>query len=380
MSLELIVICSVLIVLAVATPFINNLFRLPRTDENGKDDSSASLPPLSIVIVASNNAPELRANLPKIFKQDYPPGYDVIVVIDKKEDSTEEVLKHFMSVYPNLYTTFIPGSSRYISRRKLAVTVGVKAAKHEWIVMTDASCAPATDRWLAAMASHCADDVDLVLGYSLYDEGTSRRQLFERMSRELYILGEARRGTAYRSEGNNIMFRKSLFINGRGYEGNLRYSIGEYDFLVNKYSTGDNTAVELSPEAWITELDGGSRQWKGKRVCYIETRRHLQRTFKHYLPAAIDKTAALVNSILIIAAIIVSVCLSQWIMLAAALSALVITIVLRTLIGRKAVGRYCPAVAAWRIVPLEIGMMLGNIGCGIKHGMTDKSDFICHKV
>lgn len=376
----MIVICSVLIVFAVATPFLNTLFRLPRNEEKPGDNPSASLPPLSIVIVASNNAPELRTNLPKIFEQDYPSGYEVIVVIDKKEDSTEEVLKHFMSVYSNLYTTFIPGSSRYISRRKLAVTVGVKAAKHEWIVMTDASCAPTTDKWLAAMASHCTEDVDLVLGYSLYDKEASRLHLFERMSRELYILREAQRRAAYRSEGNNIMFRKSLFINGRGYEGNLRYSIGEYDFLVNKYSTIGNTVVELSPEAWITEIPGGDKQWTGKRVCYIETRRHLDRTFRHYLPATIDKAAALLNSILIITAIIVSACLSQWIMLAAALSAMVITIVLRTLIGSKAVAKYCPAIAAWRIVPLEIGMVLANMGHSIKHGRADKSDFICHKV
>lgn len=376
----MIVICSVLIVLAVATPFLNTLFRLPRNEEKPADDPQTSLPPVSVVIVASNNAPELRTNLPKIFAQDYPSDYEVIVVIDKKEDTTEEVLKHFMSVYSNLYTTFIPGSSRYISRRKLAVTVGVKAAKHEWIVMTDASCAPTTDKWLATMASRCAEDVDLVLGYSLYDEEECRLHLFERMSRELYVLREAQHRAAYRSEGNNIMFRKSLFINGRGYEGNLKYSIGEYDFLVNKYSTADNTVVELSPEAWVTEFSGSEKQWMSKRVCYIETRRHLERTFRHYLPAAIDRAAAWVNSILIIAAIAVSACLSQWIMLASALSALFITIVLRTLIGRKAVRRYCPTIAAWRIVPLEIGMMLANIGHGLRHGRADKSDFICHKV
>ena len=40
-------------------------------------------------------------------------------------------LKQLKNDYPQLYTTYIPASSHYVSRRKLALTVGMKAAKSE---------------------------------------------------------------------------------------------------------------------------------------------------------------------------------------------------------------------------------------------------------
>ena len=152
-SVTTIIICAILIVAAFITPLINIFFRKVEDEESATDDSQ--LPCLSVLLTVQDNARELEQHLPAMLTQDYPAGFEVIVVVGKGEDDTDDVLKKLSATYPNLYTTFIPDSSRYMSRKKLAVTLGVKAARHEWILMTEASCQPASDQWLKTMARHC---------------------------------------------------------------------------------------------------------------------------------------------------------------------------------------------------------------------------------
>ncbi len=144
------IICALLLLLAAVTPFVNPFFRKPE-EKSGNGCDREGLPPLSVVIYARDNARELKANLPSLLSQAYPPGFEVIVVVDDKtEHETTAVLEQY-GMHPNLYKTFLPKSSRYMSRRKLAITIGVKAAKNEWIVLTDAECRPLSDKWLATM-------------------------------------------------------------------------------------------------------------------------------------------------------------------------------------------------------------------------------------
>lgn len=382
-----IVVCAVAVAVSAAAPFLNTLFRLPAgagESDGGSgtlgDESSEALPPLSVIVVACDNAVELRSNMPFILGQTYPAGYEVIVAVEKSDDDTEAVIKGIADRYDNFYATYVPRSSRYMSRRKLAVTLGVKAAKSEWIVMTDASCAPRSDRWLRTMASNCADGVNIVMGYSGYSSETRCGYRFERLRREIYLLREAQRGTAYRAEGNNIMFRKSEFMEGKGYEGNLKYTRGEYDFLVNKYARKGRTAVELRRTAWVDECAPTKKEWISKRLCCIETRKRLIRSLRHRLLHAADVAAVVLNVVAIAAAAVAAALSRTWILAAAAAFALVLAVVLRSVIGGRAMRAFGMGIGAWRTVLLEAGMAWRNWLYSIRYHRTDKADFICHKV
>ena len=112
----------------------------------GKDEVhfGRELPPLSVVICARNESENLRRNLPTILKQDYP-DFEVIVINDGSTDESEDLLSALEEEYPNLYHSFTPDSARYISRKKLALTLGIKASKHDWLVFTEADCAPVSN-------------------------------------------------------------------------------------------------------------------------------------------------------------------------------------------------------------------------------------------
>lgn len=374
-----IIICALLLVLAAATPFINPFFRKPE-DKDGNGAAPETLPQLSVVVFARDNACELRDNLPALLSQDYPAGFEIIVVVDDKtEHETAAILEQY-AAHPSLYTTFVPGSSRYMSRKKLAITIGVKAAKNEWIVLTDAECRPLTDKWLATMARNCTAGTSLVMGYSNYSASAKPYLRFERLRDELYCMRRAVRGTALRTSGNNLMFRKSDFMEHRGFEGNLKYLRGEYEFIVNKHAREGATAVETSPGAWVEEMPPTKKAWKNRHLFHCENRRHLARTMRHDMLYAADMGAMYVNAAAITAAAAYSCITENIAVAAAAFAALVISAALRTAIACRAVSRFGAGIRRGSIIFYEAALLLSDIKYGVLYMLSDKNDFISHKI
>jgi len=352
------------------------------------EETSPQLPAISIVMAAHDHERELEQHLPILMEQDYPAGFEVIVVVSKGEDNTDDVLKYFSAKYKHLYTTFIPDSSRYMSRKKLAITLGVKAAKNEWIMMTEAHSIPASKNWLREMAKNCDEDRNLVIGYSNYEDESSDYQRFERLYFQRYLLRESQRRTTYRCDSTNMMFRKSHFLEGRGFEGNLKYLRGEYDFIANKYASPLSTAVELAQDAWTIEDAPSAKSWKNKHLFYLETRQHLKRSFRHRLIFFNDMLALHLNWICILAGIIISTILlildsmnvNGWIIAAATLIALIISITLRMIFAKKGVAQFSEEIPTWKLLPYEISICWHQLYYKFKYKMADQYDFISHKI
>lgn len=119
----------------------------------------------SIVMSVYDQAPDLEANLPAFLTQEYEPGYEVIVVDETSTDNTEDVLKILKNEYPHLYTTFLPKPNRQVIRRKLAINIGAKAAKNEWVIITKIENTPTAPDILEAISQVLDRDAELTLGY-----------------------------------------------------------------------------------------------------------------------------------------------------------------------------------------------------------------------
>ena len=385
-SVTTIVICAIIIVAAVITPMVNIFFRKVGNRQEVTDDSQ--LPCLSVLLTVQDNARELEQHLPAILTQDYPAGFEVIVVVSKGEDDTDDVLKKLSATYPNLYTTFIPDSPRYMSRKKLAVTLGVKAARHEWILMTEARFQPASDQWLKTMARHCQETTDMVIGYANYDQEASDYKRFECLQEQCYILRRANRSTAFRCEPGNLLFRKSLFLDNRGFEGNLKYVRGEYDFIVNKFAEKGNTVIETSPEAWVIEDAPTKKTWKNRHLYLMETKRHLKRSFCSLLPYRLDHLLMHLNYLLIIGCACYGYWLMRqgnglsepWVLWGTAIGGFLITIVMRIIFARKTCLQFDEDIPFWKIIPFEVSRCWRNLIWRIRYFFSDKYSFICHKV
>lgn len=373
-----IVICAVLVVLALLSSFLDTFFRKVRAGGDGPSGPVTPCRPVSVIVVADNNAEDLRANLDSLLSQDYEPGYEVIVVVDKDEDGTGDFLKAY-GKRPNLYTTFVPDSSRYMSRRKLAITLGVKAAKNELILLTDATCRPVSDKWISVMASRLDEGTDIVMGYSNYIHEAGLFKVFYRFHCEYSNFREACNGAAYGMAGNNIMFRKDVFMAGNGFQGNLKYLRGEYVFLVNKYAGQGNAAVETSCEGRVEDRVPTRKEWHSVNLFYRETRRHLDRSFSHRLAFNLDMFSLYAGLVAGAGSAVYAMLTQMWLMLPFSAVALFLPVVVRLLNARRAMRLFGESVPLWKVFPFELRLVWHNLRYAISYRFTDKYEFTSHK-
>ena len=108
-------------------------------------DEAMPLPALSVIVLTSGCDAELLAsNIPLMMSQNYP-DFEIIVVNADASESVDDAMTLLQVEYPQLRSTFIPDSTANVSKRKLGITLGVKAAKNDIVVVTSAKCRPQSD-------------------------------------------------------------------------------------------------------------------------------------------------------------------------------------------------------------------------------------------
>lgn len=254
-----------------------------------------ALPPLSVVIIAHNQAKALRRHLPAILQQDYD-RFEVIVVNTGSTDDTKDVLERFEFQYANLHHTFTPHSARDISLERLALTLGIRAANYEWVVMTRPDCEPASAQWLTrigetivepsrSIQSPSLSTPDIVIGQARFAESRhawgSRKVSFLRLWNDMHAFEHILLGhTAIRADGCNLAYRKSYFLERNGFSEHQSLEMGAEELLVNYNATRSNTALVLAPSATVFQDPlTDERVWLNRRIYDRETRHHQRHTW-----------------------------------------------------------------------------------------------------
>ena len=282
-----------------------------------KEKKESETPPLSVILVAKDEASDLRKNLPAILEQDYP-SFEVIVIYDQSAgDECEDVLKILQEKYPHLHHSFIPDSARYISHKKLGITMGIKASHHEWLVFTEPNCAPTSNQWLRKMARNFTSDTDIVLGYSNYEKAKgwfNRKITFDTLLNSMRYLGMAINGHPYMGCGRNMAYRKSLYYQQKGFASHLNLQRGEDDIFVNQMANGKNTKVEASAESVMrisTPLY--KKTWREEKLSYTMTSRYYKGA-AHYL-VGFEACSRLLFLAMVIVCLVFGILTQDWIMI-----------------------------------------------------------------
>ena len=208
---------------------------------------STSKKPVSVIICARNEAENLAKFLPSVLEQDYP-DYEVIVVNDCSEDNTYKVLGEYLIKYPHLKISNINKDPKFTHNKKFAQFIGIKAAKNNILVFTDADCKPESAKWLEGMTSHFNGNTQFVIGYGGYirKEGLLNKYIiYDSMTIALQYLGMAIRGVPYMGVGRNLAYLRTSFFENKGFGSHSQVISGDDDLFVNKNATGDNTVVEF---------------------------------------------------------------------------------------------------------------------------------------
>lgn len=216
-------------------------------------------PPVSVIVYAHADAANLRTFLPAILEQDYPADMEVIVVNDESRDDTETVVSELEMRYPNLYMTFAPEESRHLSRRKLAITLGVKAARYNALLLTEGRCAVPSPLWMRSMMRHMSEGKEVVIGYALTvaPDGEPdrtprrRRRSYDRLWATLRALSPAIGRHPFMADACNLAYTRRLFFERKGFSRTLHLTYGDDDVFIREIATPANTAVELSHRSRI---------------------------------------------------------------------------------------------------------------------------------
>lgn len=339
--------------------------------------STTERPQFSIVLSVNEDSIEsLKDHLPALMAQQYEPGFEVIVVNESPGRDMQDMLDVLKSTYPQLYITFIPQGSHYLSRRKLALTLGVKAAHYNWVVFTEADCQPATHRWLETIASYIHEDTDMVCGYTRYTDNTSMFLRYERMRQWNYQYLKAVRRRPYAYNGCNLAIRRQLFMEHNGFLTNLRYLRGEYDFMVNEYAEPYRTAAFNDPDGVVVQDAPTKEKWKMSHIYYQETRRHLHRSWGYQVKPFFDTLMLHLTYGLLLIPLVYAIITENWILTTVSGIALILLFVYRVLRVRRVANRYGEHFPLLTIPLMEIRVLWQNLYFIIRYYCTSETELI----
>ncbi|MDE7119318.1 MAG: hypothetical protein K2O10_01785, partial [Muribaculaceae bacterium] len=201
----------------------------------------------------------------------------VVVVNDGSSAAVNDVITLLGATHSNLHQTFVPVEACNLSRKKLAISLGIKCARHDNLILTTAACVPASADWLRLMARHFADGKEVVIGAAHISRLKGLMRRFDQVASATTWLSAALHGRPYRGTAFNIGYTRQLFFSAKGFSKSLNIQHGDDDLFINEIATAANTAVELDAGAQVSV--------ETSRPAYEATEQKLSHTFTaRFLP------------------------------------------------------------------------------------------------
>jgi glycosyltransferase involved in cell wall biosynthesis len=177
----------------------------------------------------------------------------VIVVNHNSQDDTRFILEEFKKNHKELQSVNLEQEAKGIYGKKYPLSIGIKEAKYEILLLTDADCQPGSPHWMKRMQDGYLEETDIVLGFGSYYKRPGLLNAlirFETFQTGLQYLSYALAGLPYMGVGRNLSYKKKLFIDHKGFSFMNHLTGGDDDLFVNKWATAQNTEVVVHPEAF----------------------------------------------------------------------------------------------------------------------------------
>jgi glycosyltransferase involved in cell wall biosynthesis len=210
-------------------------------------------PGVTILVCAWNEKENLVELLPLLDAQEYP-DFEVILLDDRSDDGSEEFIRENIQHWKHIRYIRINDQFDHITPKKYALTVGMKQAKNPIALMTDADCRPSSPHWITAMTSRLSDEREIVLGFSPYEKQAGLLNWFircETFYTAVQYLSFSLAGWTYMGVGRNILYKRALFFENKGFYRHRRVMGGDDDIFLNEVSNRRNTAICVEPESFV---------------------------------------------------------------------------------------------------------------------------------
>jgi len=234
------------------------------------------------VICAKNEFHNLKKHLPKIIEQDYP-EFEVVVVNDASDDETFFFLEDLSRAHNHFSVVNLNENLNFFKGKKFALSLGIKSAKYENLVLTDADCDPTGNTWLQNMANGFSNQKEVVLGYGKYSEHpgfVNKIIRFETVFTAIQYFSLTLWGKPYMGVGRNLAYKKSLFYQNKGFISHYNVSSGDDDLFINKVANKQNTSIVVEEGSFtISEPKKTFAEWWRQKRRHLSTGRYYK--FSH---------------------------------------------------------------------------------------------------
>lgn len=231
---------------------------------NARPKLNEELEPVSIVLCARDAYEYLTELIPLLLNQDYP-DYEIVVVNDCSDDETEEYLKDLERNEPKIKPVQLKQHLNFFNGKKFPLSMGIKSAKNDLIILTECNCKPVNDQWLRSVVNRYNNRTEIVIGYSPYVQKKSalnRLMRFDALQNGLLYLSAALNRNPYMGIGSNLSYRKELFYRNQGFISHYKTSVGDDDLFISQVANKKNTEVLIDAEdAILTTPTNSFRLW-----------------------------------------------------------------------------------------------------------------------
>lgn len=211
-----------------------------------------SYPAVSVIICAKNESENLQKYLPDILTQNYP-NFEVLVIDDQSTDITAEILKNLSAQYPNL--KYRLSTNYHLLGKRNALLTGIKNAKYDLLLLTDADCQPSSKNWMQKMVEPINDKIKIVLGHAPFFKRNSllnKLIQYDNYSIAINYLSFALNHIPYMGTGRNMLYDKNLILSNEEIFYKYRKKIsGDDDLLIKEIADKTNTAIQTDTDSFM---------------------------------------------------------------------------------------------------------------------------------
>lgn len=237
---------------------------------------------VSVIVCAKNEESNLAKNLPTVLQQRFQkhktPAYEVLVVNDNSEDDSKYYLRSIEPGYPHMRNIELKQSAQFIPGKKFPLSMGIREAKNENLLLTDADCKPGSIHWLSMMSQGFTNGTEIVLGYGPYNKkpGFLNKLIrYETYFSALQYLSFAMAGIPYMGVGRNLAYKRDLFYRHKGFTSHQHIASGDDDLFINQAATKHNTSVVINKQAFAySEPKTSWKTWFRQKTRHMGTGKH----------------------------------------------------------------------------------------------------------
>lgn len=271
-----------------------------------------SLPTVSVIVPARNEAHHIDELIKSLKKQNYPPELlEFCIIDDRSSDATFAHIKACANELSNVIPLRITDTVPHVAPKKRAIDLGIRRSSGEIILVTDADCRPG-ENWVRSFAMRFTDEVTMICGYSPYHP----RQNFVQkiLALEYFSLAAVSAagigiGLPLTCTGSNLGYRRRAYYAIGGFERIASFVSGDDDLLLHEMHrrrAGKILYLPLPAAAAKTEPPESLQQFFWQRIRFASKGRH-------YEP---EMTASLIAvylmNLLLAAGIVLSLGRAKW--------------------------------------------------------------------